>query len=432
MVVPLALVAVFAGSCVDVRSEVDKRKDLKRGPVGDWPRDWLAREAGNPTDMGRPDRLADVAAGNDVPAVDIQGELPADDSTGDAVDQADAAFDGDVCVLQCEDKECGPDGCGDLCGFCPENYPVCSFGKCKKCKPDCGISQCGPDGCGGSCGTCPAKFNCLNGFCKAPACGEYQLLFKEDFSSCTQGAFDIIDFQPEDDVTWWALPLQATSEPCSLYMGDPETMSYFTGSSVHLKLLSPILVMPGAGAWRLTLSLFMETYEIPHPLFPYDYDVLFLSFLDNDTSQQEDLWSSKEILNTTEGEWMTLAVDISLLQGKTGRFILDFDTIDSVANDYLGIYLDDFKIETICPYCGEDADCTDDEPCTTDICLMFANFPTVGTCLFPQIEECCLTQPEEFCIDEDPCTDDKCDEQSGSCVHEPVPDCEPPDEEGVE
>jgi len=62
---------------------------------------------------------------------------------------------GEVCVPQCEGKECGPDGCGGVCGTC-EQGKTCneSTGKCEACQPNCEGKECGPDGCGGVCGTC--------------------------------------------------------------------------------------------------------------------------------------------------------------------------------------------------------------------------------------------------------------------------------------
>ena len=112
----------------------------------------------------------------------------------------------DLCVTDCEGKQCGPDGCGSECGFCPEGHicsieaqcvcvPACvdkecgddgcggSCGECKgvqelcidgicECQPDCNAKECGPDGCGGDCGLCPGLQNeCMQGACTCvPAC----------------------------------------------------------------------------------------------------------------------------------------------------------------------------------------------------------------------------------------------------------------------
>ncbi|GEM_PF-5055547 len=78
--------------------------------------------------------------------------------------------DEDACIPECEGRECGPDGCGGECGTCwnpcrpcgqppgGEEYLPCSEnGKCPMvCCPNCCDGrQCGSDGCGGVCGVCP-------------------------------------------------------------------------------------------------------------------------------------------------------------------------------------------------------------------------------------------------------------------------------------
>ena len=54
-----------------------------------------------------------------------------------------------MCVPDCQDKSCGPDGCGGDCGTCPQN---CLCGNSGTCSPDPGatwpadFSPCGQDG----------------------------------------------------------------------------------------------------------------------------------------------------------------------------------------------------------------------------------------------------------------------------------------------
>ena len=68
------------------------------------------------------------------------------------------------CTAGCEDKECGPDGCGGTCGECPLGF-WCKDYQCTDCFPDCMGMMCGSDGCGGSCGECPPGWVCENGSC---------------------------------------------------------------------------------------------------------------------------------------------------------------------------------------------------------------------------------------------------------------------------
>jgi len=76
------------------------------------------------------------------------------------------------CVPDCgEDKVCGDDGCGGLCGACEDGF-FCQDGACVEgeCTPDCIDKDCGDDGCGTLCGTCDAGFHCDAGDCVEDAC----------------------------------------------------------------------------------------------------------------------------------------------------------------------------------------------------------------------------------------------------------------------
>jgi hypothetical protein len=67
------------------------------------------------------------------------------------------------CQPQCDGKECGWDGCGGGCGYCPEGS-VCFDDHCQ-CEPECADKECGDDGCGGSCGECEVYEECFDGMC---------------------------------------------------------------------------------------------------------------------------------------------------------------------------------------------------------------------------------------------------------------------------
>ena len=93
------------------------------------------------------------------------------------------------CVPACDDKVCGEDGCGGVCGTCPGDescteeglcVPECgnglckAFENCKNCPADCG-ECCGNGTCdsgwGEDCGTCVADCGCVAaGACVEGAC----------------------------------------------------------------------------------------------------------------------------------------------------------------------------------------------------------------------------------------------------------------------
>ena len=82
--------------------------------------------------------------------------------------------DGECCPPDCEGKECGDDGCGGWCGWCPGLQDVCTDGLCP-CVPDCEGKECGDDGCEGSCGDCSGPpLECVGGVCDCICTDVYQ------------------------------------------------------------------------------------------------------------------------------------------------------------------------------------------------------------------------------------------------------------------
>ena len=83
----------------------------------------------------------------------------------------------DDCAPACEDKTCGPDGCGGSCGSCTQAGATCAQGQCG-CTPGVGLACCGAAVCPvDSCGVKGAAVascdhGCANGACQPciPAC----------------------------------------------------------------------------------------------------------------------------------------------------------------------------------------------------------------------------------------------------------------------
>jgi agmatine/peptidylarginine deiminase len=81
------------------------------------------------------------------------------------------------CSPSCGGKDCGPDGCGGLCGSCLGLENCDGTGQCVEpvCEPNCQGKQCGGDGCGATCGTCEQDQSCTAGVCVAApeeGCGD--------------------------------------------------------------------------------------------------------------------------------------------------------------------------------------------------------------------------------------------------------------------
>jgi hypothetical protein len=126
--------------------------------------------------FGTPDRQSrddDLFGGTDLPGTeDIQqgADLSsAEEVAGesDLVLPSDLVMEADLCLIDCEGRECGDDGCGGQCGSCPMAAPLCIDHLCQtECLANCLGKQCGDDGCNGLCGTCPQESpDCIDGLC---------------------------------------------------------------------------------------------------------------------------------------------------------------------------------------------------------------------------------------------------------------------------
>lgn len=75
-------------------------------------------------------------------------------------------YQGACCFFatNCFGKECGPDGCGGVCGTCDGPQDECVVDQCV-CQPACQDKNCGSDGCGGTCGACGQNEECGDGVC---------------------------------------------------------------------------------------------------------------------------------------------------------------------------------------------------------------------------------------------------------------------------
>ena len=76
-----------------------------------------------------------------------------------------ACVDDSGCTPNCDNKECGDNGCGGDCGSCPPGMGCDESFVCQVCEPDCGGKSCGEDGCGGSCGECGGGQSCVDFQC---------------------------------------------------------------------------------------------------------------------------------------------------------------------------------------------------------------------------------------------------------------------------
>lgn len=120
-----------------------------------------------------PDETTSADSGSEPVEETVEPDVEPGDSVSEVTDNGPTDLnvpESDVCIPQCgsvEDdnlRECGEDGCGDVCGYCGYGY-ACDTkeGVCIEiCIPDCLTEgkQCGDDGCMGSCGECGVNYKC--------------------------------------------------------------------------------------------------------------------------------------------------------------------------------------------------------------------------------------------------------------------------------
>ena len=125
------------------------------------------------------------------------------------------------------------------------------------------------------------------------------------------------------------------------------------------------------------------------------------------------LWSSDAILGCADPAFQPQFVALDQYAGKKGQVCFTFDAGDSAGNTFLGVALDDYKLDIACKKtekpCASDAEC--DKYCA-------AGFET-GLCL---ANECAQCQPipgvckdNSWCDDKNACTTDTC--AGGTCQY---------------
>lgn len=154
---------------LDTQSTLDSTQDF--GPLPDVP-DHLFDIV---KDFGQDDVQSTGDGLDDQLPEDSESEMVGPDSQ-----QNETLSDG-ACVPACTNTdgsaiECGPDGCGSLCGYCGYGEQCVAIegnkGKCvEACMPQCIGKQCGPDGCYGECPPgCDSGFSCGDDGKCYPAC----------------------------------------------------------------------------------------------------------------------------------------------------------------------------------------------------------------------------------------------------------------------
>jgi hypothetical protein len=311
----------------------------------------------------------------------------------------------DVCTLY-------SNGSGGVCAY-PKVGSGKAWTKCQSCgqAPDCGDNDC-------------YTYNCKEHICDielAEKCCASYTLFPEAtvppvtvFEGFESGSLDgwTLDDPTEDNVTWQVKNTSAFDETHVLYFGDVEEGTYeaFDANGQAQEA--------SATLWSTMFQINKEQYRSAVLLFwlhmstQFDgaespdpdnlLDTLSVNVQREDSGEVISVWNSAEALgNTTNGEYVQIAIDLSPFEKKTVRFGFTFDSGDAKKNNHGGVHIDKLALHMICgaEVCQVDTDCDDDNVCTVDTC-------TVGKCKNVKKADCCSKTAD--CDDGNACTVDKC------------------------
>lgn len=255
-------------------------------------------------------------------------------------------------------------------------------------------------------------------------CCQATTLFEEDFDDTLDPGLTLS--QLNDEAGWSVIDDATTpSPPNALYFGDPLTHSYDKGMQVAGSVTLPPIELPSDKEAVVSFRLYAPIEPtIEYDLFWVEADVT------HDTSATETLtlFTKRDLPITAYQDFALIDVPLKDLAGQTVTLRLRFDTLDGNSNAFEGVYVDDLKVQTLCPIpppCTTDEECAVDDACIASACSPIGCVET-NTCTEEPNpcdaegapEDCCVADAD--CDDGDPTTLDVCD--GATCAHAPNPD----------
>ena len=256
-----------------------------------------------------------------------------------------------------------------------------------------------------------------------------------DSPTLSGNGFSMTDYNSNDKVKWQVDSTRSFKGLNSLYIGDPECRTYYTGkltdgclpltagqdaAAVRVALYSPVMNLSNSDGSAGSAVLFWYWAEVEPDLGLGlgEPDVLraFVDVLDG-TGVKWKVASTAETGKNTYGAWVPVAIDLAPYTGTLSRLRLEFDTFDGQLNNYEGIYLDEFQVKDKCEgsCCQVDADCPNSgDPCSKPICVPLVGGSGSICTEAPKTLNCQACGTDSDCADDNPCTTNTCSEE-GTC-----------------
>lgn len=283
---------------------------------------------------------------------------------------------------------------------------------------------------------------------KSDCCAEMEIL-SQDFEDGI-GEWTIDDPVATDKITWSLTDNRKALGTKSLYFGDPECFTYYSGeldkgcepvaggesTIIRASAITPKFTLPPLSpssvtyvaewfAWIESEAIIPQLEDSNQP------DQFWVHAIISDASGDttEALFASVDIQKTTNGAFVYFTADLTSYSGSTMALRFKFDTLGKDNNHFEGVYIDEVSVYSSCAGRCYDGDaCNDDlEECTTDICQSFTNTDGYGVCSYPKIPTC--IEPEctketvtQKCPSDDPCRIADCID--GACVYTVLSDDE--------
>ncbi|MSP91334.1 MAG: hypothetical protein EXR79_05970 [Myxococcales bacterium] len=255
-------------------------------------------------------------------------------------------------------KDCDDsDTCSiDLCksNQCQHQNQCCtSAADCDDGEPVCTLDLCGGDG------------KCTWKAVDAPGCCVPQV-FAHDVEAGVPGGWAFVNGPTA--VKWqWVTGKQAHMGKGALWYGNPATNNFDDGAPNKGSVVTAPLGLPNGETLEFAFWLWMDTEGgLPYDGFEVRVKV---------DSKSYKLWDKGLPVATglpmVMKTWNQVRVPLSAFAGKTVTIELAFDSIDQVANNTQGVYLDDFSLVRSCGpgLCAKATDCDDNLALTTDQCV---------------------------------------------------------------
>lgn len=284
--------------------------------------------------------------------------------------------------------------------------------------------------------SCEDGDRCTENRCVAEACVAIPIPSEQccDTVSLFEEDFDGDDLAPglelsalNDAAGWTVVGAERTSSPPNaLYFGDPALRTYDKGVQVAGSVTLPPIALPRDREAVLSMRLYAAIEPtLEYDLFWVEADIV------GDTTAGETvrLLSKRELPFVAFQDFALIDVPLTALAGEDVVLRLRFDTLDGNSNAFEGVYIDDLRVEGLCPIpapCVSDAECATGDACLASACSEVGCVST-DLCQGEEPSPCdvddppagCCTSDAE-CADGDPHTLDVCD--GASCAHPPNPD----------